>query len=250
MKIFVTFLFFLTFISKSEIFSQEGKFLKITYDKKILSKIDTTKVSSYKNEISNLNLALARYSKEVSYQLIINNHHSLFIQNEINMDNSDYGLKKMAGYIGGTNGKFYVNIKDSIYLNKSHFAGENFLIEIEVKKWKVTNEFKIINKFKCYKAISEDIVSNPVGIFKSKVTAWFCPELPSYFGPAGYFGLPGLILELDNGKIKLRATKIELAKLQKEKVKPLKNGIKITKKGFDEFIKKKAKETFGKAFKN
>lgn len=250
MKTFVT-LLLLTFISNSQnIFSQEGEFLNVTYVKEVLSKLDTNKVNSYKKEISKLNTTIAQYSKEISYKLIINKHHSLFIQNEVNMDNSDNGFKKMAGYIGGTNGKFYINKRDHTYLNESYFGGENFLIEIEVKKWKITNEFKIINKFKCYKAISEDIVSNPVGIFKSKVVAWFCPELPSYFGPAGYFGLPGLILELDNSKINLRATKIQFSKHLKEKIHPLKKGIKLTQKEFDEFLKKKAKEIFGKAFKN
>jgi len=250
MKFFVYFFLLLVFISKSRnVFSQDSKFLNITYVKDYRSKLDTSKVNSYKKEIGKLNSIIAKHSKEISYQLIINNHHSLFIQNELNMDKSGYGFKKMAGSIGGTNGKFYVNKKDSIYLNESHFGGEDFLIEIEVKKWEITNELKIMNNFKCYKAISEDIVSNPIGVFKSKVTAWFCPELPSYFGPAGYFGLPGLILELDNGKMNLHATKIQFSKSKKENIKPLKKGIKLTQKEFDEFIEEKAKGMFPKYFK-
>lgn len=29
------------------------------------------------------------------------------------------------------------------------------------------------------------------------VVAWFTPEIPVSFGPLGYYGLPGLIVELD-----------------------------------------------------
>lgn len=251
MKIFTTLLILLSFLGMHyNVYSQGEVFFKITYAKEIFSKLDTSKVKSFKQEINGLNSVIEKYSKQISYQLIINNHHSLFIQNEFNMDNSDYSFKKMAGYIGGTNGKFYVNKKDNIYVNENHFGGEIFLIEIKVKKWKITNEFKFIKNFKCYKAISEDIVSNPVGVFKSKVIAWFCPELPSYFGPAGYFGLPGLILELNNGKINLSVTKIKMYKQEKEKIIPLNNGIKLTQKEFDNYLKKIAKEKFGKIFKN
>lgn len=252
MKLFLSFILLLAFISKSEnVSSQKSKFLKITYVKDYRSKLDTTKAKSYKKEMSKLNSLIAKYSKEVSYQLIIAEQHSLFGQNESKMDKSDYGrLKELAGSIGGTKGKFYVNKKKDTYLNKIHFWGEDFLIKIEVKKWKITNEFKLISDFKCYKAISEDIVTNHKGIFKSKVVAWFCPELPSFFGPAGYFGLPGLILELDNGKMNLRATKIHFSKSKKENIKPFKKGIILTEKEFDKLMEKKAKAIFPKSFKN
>ncbi|QMU65180.1 MAG: GLPGLI family protein [Flavobacteriaceae bacterium] len=240
----------LVLIGKSEnAFAQKDKLLSITYVKDFRSKLDTSKVKSYKKEISKLNSLLAKYSKQVSYQLLVENDHSLFTINELKMGKSDYGLKEIAGSIGGTDGKFYVNKKDAIYLNEYHFLGEDFLTEIEVKKWKITDEFKFISDFKCYKAISEDIVTNIKGTFRFKVIAWFCPELPGFFGPAGYFGLPGLILELDNGKMTLRATKIHFSKSKKKNIKPLKKGIKLTRKEFDEFVKKKAKEMFPSYFK-
>mgnify|MGYP000064612397 FL=1 len=251
MKPYLSSILLLIFLSTNEnLYSQNHDFLKITYAKEYHSKIDTTKTKSFKKEIGNLNSLIAKYSKEVSYQLIISNHHSLFSQNELNMNESDYNYKKIAGSIGGTDGKYYINKKEANYLNEIHFLGDDFLISLVVKNWETTNEFKLISGFKCYKATSEDIVSNSIGIFKSKVIAWFCPELPSFFGPAEYFGLPGLILELDNGKMKLRATKIHISKSKKDVIKPLKNGIKLTKKEFDELLEKKARAMFPKSFKN
>ncbi|RLD60552.1 MAG: GLPGLI family protein, partial [Bacteroidetes bacterium] len=57
--------------------------------------------------------------------------------------------------------------------------------------WKLTNETKIILGYTCYKATHNREGGNPV-----IVTAWYCPEIPYQFGPKGYAGLPGLILEI------------------------------------------------------
>jgi len=250
MKFFISFILVLGFICNSEnVFSQNGEFLKITYVKGFHSRLDPNKSKFHKKEISNMNLLLDSYSKKITYQLIINNDHSLFIQNESKMEKSDIGFFKSASSIGGTDGRFYVSRKDSIYLNKKHFGDEDFLVKLKIKKWKITDEFKFISDFKCYKALSEDIVYNTKGTFKFPVIAWFCPELPSFFGPAGYFGLPGLILELDNGKMNLLATKINFFKSKKENIKPFKKGIKLTQKEFDKIMEEKAKEMFPSYFK-
>ena len=251
MKKILPFILLFIFMFKYEnATSQSGKFLNITYVKKLNSKLDITNNKSYKNQVNKLNSLLVKYTKEINYQLIIENYHSIFSQNESKISKSDYNFKEFAGTIGGTKGSFYVNKKTKDYLNQYSFLGDNYLIKTEIKKWKITNEFKFISDFKCYKAISEDIVSNHKGVFKSKVIAWFCPELPSFFGPAGYFGLPGLILELDNGKMSLLATKIHFSKVIKNRIKPLKKGIKLTEKEFDKLMEKKARVLFPKSFKN
>ncbi|WP_332911473.1 GLPGLI family protein [Algoriphagus boritolerans] len=43
-----------------------------------------------------------------------------------------------------------------------------------------------------------------------RVTAWFTPEIPVSHGPESYFGLPGLILEVQNQGRTLICEKIEL----------------------------------------
>ena len=250
MKKILSYILLVTFISNSKnVFSQKDVFLNITYVKEYRSKLDTSITKSFKNEIGALNSLLTKYSKEISYQLTIANEHSLFSINEFKMDNPNFNFKEVAGSIGGTGGKFYVNKKEGMYLNQFHFMGDDFLIKIEAKKWKITNEFKFISDFKCYKATSEDTVTNNIGVFKSKVIAWFCPDLPSFFGPAGYFGLPGLILELDNSKMKLRATKIDFSKTKNAAIKPLKKGNKLTEKEFNDLTEKKARALFPKSFK-
>ena len=54
------------------------------------------------------------------------------------------------------------------------------------------------------------------------VAIWYCPSIPFNFGPKGYTGLPGLILELQVRNITWGATKIELSNENKNIEKPTK----------------------------
>ena len=56
-----------------------------------------------------------------------------------------------------------------------------------------------------------------------------------------YYGLPGLILEVNAGNTTILCSKIELNK-EGETVNPPKKGKKINQEKYDELVKKKAKE--------
>jgi GLPGLI family protein len=240
------------FLNTKILFSQENTLFTITYVKSLYSKLDTTKAKSYKKQIRNLNTLLNKYSEEVSYKLTVLNHTSMFELNKFKMENSNDEIKALAGSIAGTKGKFYINKNDSIFLNQKHFGGEDFIVKLKVKRWQILNEFKFINSFKCYKAVSEDIISKFKSDNKIKVIAWFCPELPSFFGPSSYFGLPGLILELDNGKMILKVKEIKIKKDFKKSnfIKPFRKGVALTEEDFKKIVRKKAKEQFGKYLEN
>lgn len=152
--------------------------------------------------------------------------------------------RNFASSYGGTRGTFYINQKDSIYLNMREFSGAYFKVKIKPKKWQIhSQDFKYVDKYKCIKATTVDTIINPKGVFTSDVVAWFSPDLPGFYGPAGYFGLPGIILELHNGKISLEAKEIDARKeppfyIEKE------NGKLVTEKEYDSIVEKKAKEFF------
>lgn len=78
------------------------------------------------------------------------------------------------------------------------------------QSWQITSETKIINQFTCYKATSNFKVVRVDKVFQFPIIAWFCPDLPSEFGPMGYGGLPGLILELQERNIVYGVQKINL----------------------------------------
>ena len=65
------------------------------------------------------------------------------------------------------------------------------------------------------------------------ITAWFCPEISLQFGPLGFSGLPGLILELEVYNERYTAVKIELSPKKEVKVEKLKKGKEVTQDEFE-----------------
>lgn len=68
-------------------------------------------------------------------------------------------------------------------------------------KWEITNEEKMIGNFKVRKAIADDYIGVPDSeIQKEKVYAWFTTDFPVPAGPGHYYGLPGVVLEVEYEK--------------------------------------------------
>lgn len=72
-----------------------------------------------------------------------------------------------------------------------------FLVSRPYQNWKLFDETKMIGDYLCFKATTFRTVTTPKGkVIKYDYTAWYSPQLPYKFGPAGYGNLPGLIIEL------------------------------------------------------
>lgn len=74
------------------------------------------------------------------------------------------------------------------------------------------------------------------------ITAWYCPEIPVNQGPENYWGLPGLILEVSDGKTVILCSKLVLNSKEKVEIKPASKGKEVTQKEYDEIVKKKMEE--------
>ena len=129
----------------------------------------------------------------------------------------------------------------------TEFSSSRYLVEypFDYYNWKISNETKIIDGFKCYKASGVEIIND----FREKkeyvLIAWFCPELPFKFGPDKYFGLPGLIFEAftENSKEKfvLKSIKINDEEINIEKPK----GTEITEAEFTKIFNETMKSLYG-----
>lgn len=133
-----------------------------------------------------------------------------------------------------------INQDDSILYKEyeQEYLGKKFIVKDTINKfWKLTNDFKEIMGYKCFKATCEKVVINEAGTFKNDIIAWFCPQLPYQFGPMGYGKLPGLIFELQTKYALFGLKKLEL-KTQVSICKPNENNNFINTKDFEQIVLK------------
>ena len=71
---------------------------------------------------------------------------------------------------------------------------------------------------------------------EKRVTVWYTPEIPISQGPEEYWGLPGLILEVNFGKTTILCSKIILNPKEKTTIKELKKGKKVTSEEYERLI--------------
>lgn len=143
----------------------------------------------------------------LNYDLIFNTNESFFSLKEgLGIDERGYFFAKLfSGYEGTV-------FQDSEF-SYSEINSElgRFVIKKETKRnWILENETKVINGFVCFKATAIKTIINSKGIFHFPIIAWYCPQIPLSYGPNGYGGLPGLILELQVRNILFGVKKLDL----------------------------------------
>ena len=129
----------------------------------------------------------------------------------------------------------YKNTAEKRYLHDREITDKPFLIadDLAPLKWKVTKESKKIGDYTAYKATLK-IVRAKQHIYGQaetlQVEAWYTPDIPVPHGPEQYWGLPGLILQLDDGKITYLLTKMVLNPKKEVRIKKPRRGKKINEK--------------------
>lgn len=183
------------------------------------------------------------------------------------------GMRMMSSMTGG-GGTYYKNVKNRSYVVNKEFMGKEFLVKDSLPKldWKMEGETKMIGGYNCFKATAVRPVSKTdFRNFRPKkeeaekektadaakktnfmdaidvpkevtVTAWYAPEIPVNQGPEGYWGLPGLILEVNDGKTVILCSKVALNPKDKAEIKASTNGKVISQKEYDETVIKKMQE--------
>jgi len=186
------------------------------------------------------------------------------------------GFRMMTSMMGG-GGTYFKNIKEKKYTVDKEFMGKEFLVKdsLKIYNWQMTGETRQIGGYNCFKAIAI-VPTNPSDFrnFRMKkndeekkeevkadekekktnfmdgfempkeitITAWYTPEIPVSQGPEGYWGLPGLILEINDGKTTILCSKIVLNPKDKVEIKAPTTGKEISQKEYDETVMKKMEE--------
>jgi len=122
----------------------------------------------------------------------------------------------------GEGSLLYKNIADQSYVQEQEMMGKEYLIQdkLEAPEWELSEEIKKVGNYTAQKASFTRIIDAKrfsTGMTEMEnvkdtlqVTVWFTPEIPVSHGPENYFGLPGLILEVQNQGRTLICEKIEL----------------------------------------
>ena len=182
------------------------------------------------------------------------------------------------GNLNSLTGIKYKNIKEGIVLEELELLGKKFLVTDNGDKpaWILGSETKKIGNYICYKAtLKKEIIplgntarsfagkgknrgkarnktekkpqakSNKVAKKTVTVTAWYSPQIPVAQGPGEYWGLPGLILEINEDKTTILCSEIVLNSSGKIEIKAPKKGKKISREDFRKLAAKKMVEMKG-----
>lgn len=179
------------------------------------------------------------------------------------------GFRMMSSMMGG-GGTYYKNVKEKMFTVDKEFMGKEFLVVDSLPKlnWKLESESKKIGDYTCFKATAvKPVDASDMRNYREKkkkegeekkattnfmddyempkeitITAWYTPEVPINQGPEGYWGLPGLILEVNDGKTVVMCSKLVMNTKDKVEIKAPKNGKQVKQKEYDEIVTKKMEE--------
>ncbi len=246
----------LTLISFSFIVNAQSFQGKAYYQTKrnIQMKMDSSKVN---NEMQKQINEMLRKQFEKTYILTFNKEESLYKKEEkLNKPKPAQGGFSIE--IVGGNDILYKNIATKTYVKSQEDFGKKFLIKDELNpyKWTITKETKMIGKYLCIKATTTKLVDDYDDEHNKKekqkelnIIAWYTPEIPVGAGPEMYDSLPGLIMELHEGKMHYVCNKIVMNPKDKINIEAPKKGKVINQKDYDELMDKKQKQMM-EQFKN
>ena len=193
-----------------------------------------------------------RQQFQQEYTLTFNKNESLYNKNEkLSKPNPMAGGFQIT--VDDGSDLIYKNIKENRFTNQTEIYGKLFLIKdsLNCKKWELVNETKNIGEYTCFKAtFTHEYTSQTIssdGEMESvtedrTTTAWYTPQIPVSNGPAEFYGLPGLILEINDGELTLVCTKIVINPSDKVEIEEPSKGKEVTQEEFDKIMEKKNKE--------
>ena len=211
---------------------------------------------------------------EKSYVLNFDRQASIFKEEEVL---EAPGQKGFGGWwTSFSSGPQYKNIKTRQFIQDQEFFGRQFLITDTLQKfeWKMGTETKQIGQYLCMKATAikkvdefdwrsmrrkknseknrdkskadstkSKSVTEDIEVPKTiEVTAWYTPQIPINHGPDEFWGLPGLILEVNADQTSILCSKIVMNPEQKFMIEAPDKGRIISRSDYNETVKLKMKE--------
>ena len=225
--------------------------------RKVDIKLDSTKINS---DLQAKMLEMMKKQFQKTFLLTFNKEASIYKQEE-ELDKPNVGMGDGIQFVsigdGGGSDVLYKNTKEERYAEQVDTYGKIFLVKDNIEKlnWKLGPETKYIGEYQCFKATYTKMVEKPRIAFDDEVdldkepemeertvTAWYTPQIPVNNGPSNYQGLPGLILEIHDGKLTIICSKIVLNPEDKVEITEPTKGKEVNQEAYEKIMDKKAEE--------
>ncbi len=162
------------------------------------------------------------------------------------------GGMELSISMGG--GMTYKNTETKTSIEQVEAFSKLYLIndDLEERQWTITGESKKIGNYTTYQAIYQNIrgvqtfsmsdegKATEKRMDTTNVTIWYTTDIPVPHGPEQYWGLPGLILELTDGKVSYLCTKVVLNPEKGIEIDKPKKGKKISSEDFEKLSEEMA----------
>ncbi|WP_088324413.1 GLPGLI family protein [Polaribacter tangerinus] len=164
-------------------------------------------------------------------------------------------------------GSIYKNSKDQKMVEDVEQFSKRFLVTEKMvpEQWELGTETKKIGQYTCYKATltKEDTNIDWGSIFRRRgnnskkdstnsaqkeaknmltITAWYTPQIPVSTGPDKYYGLPGLILEVNAGRTTMLCTEVAISTDGELVIEEPTKGKEVSREEYNEIIRVKTEE--------
>lgn len=226
--------------------------------RKIDIKLDSTQMAS---GMADQMMEMLKKQFEKTYILNFNKEESIYKEEEALATPQPQGMNVVMVMSGGSD-VLYKNIKEKRFVNQNESFSKLFLIKDDLNdiEWTLGSETKNIGEYTCFKATTtrevEDVESaisfnddkdlstadQEPKMKEITITAWYTPQIPVSVGPGNYHGLPGLILEVNDGTETVICSKIVLNPKSASKIVEPDNGKEISQEAYDKIMEKKMKE--------
>ena len=259
MKLLFTFLLALVTVTT---FAQKNFQGKATYMSK--TTMDMSRFGKMSEQEKKQRMARFKSFLEKTYTLTFNKTASSF-KEDVKLDAP--GASGPSWGRSNGQGSIYKNTKDKKMIEDVEQFSKRFLVseDMEPSQWEMGTETKKIGQYTCYKAIlvKEDKNIDWGSIFsrgsnKKKdstntkenkpvkkmltVTAWYTPQIPVSTGPDTYYGLPGLILELNAGRTTMLCTEVAINTQEALEIEAPNKGKEVSRDEYNKIVKVKTAE--------
>ena len=203
---------------------------------------------------------------EKTYTLNFNQSESSFKEN-VKLDAP--GTSGPSWSRSNGQGSIYKNLKDKEMIEDVEQFSKRFRVmeEMELPQWEMSAETKQIGQYLCYKATmvrvdnsidwgsifsrrarnnqkkdSSKTTKDTEAVKLQKITAWYTPQIPVSAGPERYWGLPGLILEINAGRTTMLCTEIVINPEDVVEIKKPSKGKEVSRDEYNVMMKQKSEE--------